>query len=361
MCYLTLTVDLNFTRKENEQMLKEKERISNIDEQGNVLYLDQERLDRKEVGFPRYKNKSNGLGIYNWLLEHVLYMSDKRWPLALKLYKMFIKYSVWMKKGGWRARLYKTGIKLYPDKVRPTGTVVMPLDVDVTATGEKVVVPLEMIKESLKNVTYIAGMDGCLCRQANDCKDFDHNIGCLFLGEAAKGVVKHGLAREITYEEACRRVDQAAEAGLMGQAVWIEVEQMLWGVRNDLMDHFLEICFCCPCCCIAMRLARNATASERHRFHPSGWTAVPDRTKCVGCGKCIHDGRGCPMEAISIGEDGKVVINQETCVGCGLCRNKCPLDVIKLKQTMPMRPHLKEYFDKEFNVDVRVWNKQDGE
>lgn len=25
---------------------------SNIDEKGNVLYLDQERLDRKEVGFP---------------------------------------------------------------------------------------------------------------------------------------------------------------------------------------------------------------------------------------------------------------------------------------------------------------------
>ena len=57
-----------------------KKQASNIDEQGNVLYLDQERLDRKEAGFPRYKNKSNGLGIFNWLLEHVLYMDDKRWP-----------------------------------------------------------------------------------------------------------------------------------------------------------------------------------------------------------------------------------------------------------------------------------------
>ena len=36
-----------------------KKQASNIDEQGNVLYLDQERLDRKEVGFPRYKNKSH--------------------------------------------------------------------------------------------------------------------------------------------------------------------------------------------------------------------------------------------------------------------------------------------------------------
>ena len=107
-------------------MTERKKQASNIDEQGNVLYLDQERLDRKEVGFPPYRNKSNGLGIYNWLLEHVIYMSRKRWPLALKLYRMFVKFSVWMKEGGWKARLYKTGIMLYPDMERPTSTVVMP-------------------------------------------------------------------------------------------------------------------------------------------------------------------------------------------------------------------------------------------
>ena len=39
---------------------------------------------------------------------------------------------------------------------------------------------------------------------------------------------------------------------------------------------------------------------------------------------------GCPVEAISFGEDGKVVINQEKCVGCGICKNHCPMDVIKI-------------------------------
>ncbi|MBR6823728.1 MAG: hypothetical protein IKM70_01500 [Firmicutes bacterium] len=272
-----------------------KKQASNLDEQGNVLYLDQERLDRKEVGFLPYKNKSKGLGIYNWLLENVLYMSKKRWPISLKLYQMFVRFSVWMKEGGWKARLYKTGIKLYPDRERPTGTVVLPLHVDVADKGEKVVIPLDLIKESLKTVPYIAGMDGCLCREANDCGAFPHDLGCLFLGEAAKAVVKHELGRQFTYEEACARVDEAARVGLMGQAVWIEVEQMLWGVRNDLMDDFVEICFCCPCCCIAMRLARNATAAERHRFHPAGWTAVPDRTACVGCRQCVDTPHGCPM------------------------------------------------------------------
>ena len=284
-------------------------------------------------------------------------MSDKRWPLALKLYKMFVKYSAWMKKGGFKGKMYKKGIMLYPDMEAHTSTVVMPLHVDITDKSEKTVIPLELIKESLKNTTFIGGMDSCLCREANDCKDFPHDVGCLFLGEAGRVIVKHNLGKEITYEEACARVDKAASYGLMGQAVWVEVEQLLWGIRNDQMDKFLEICFCCPCCCIAMRLARNATENERHRFHPSGWTAVPDLTKCIGCKQCAPQVNGCPVEAISFGDDGKVIINQETCVGCGICKNRCKQDVIKIKQTMPVRKDLHEYFQKDFNIDLKLWKE----
>lgn len=333
----------------------------NIDEQGNVLYLDRERLDRKVVGYPRYKNKKNGLGIYNWMLEHVIYMSDKRHPIACKLYKMFIFLGRGMRQGKRRSKAFKKLIKLYPDKEKHTGTIVLPLNVDVTDKGEKTVMPIDLIKKSLKDVTYIAGMDVCLCRTANECEDYPRDFGCLFLGEASRAVVKHGLARELTYEEACARVDRAAELGLMGQSVWIEVEQMLWGVRNDLMDHFLEICFCCPCCCIATRLARMATDAERHRFHPSGWTAVADRTKCVGCQKCAVGENGCPVEALSFGEDGKVMIDQEKCVGCGICKARCPIDVISIKQTMPMREDLHDYFLTDYNIDIKAWKEKSDE
>jgi Pyruvate/2-oxoacid:ferredoxin oxidoreductase delta subunit len=264
-----------------------------------------------------------------------------------------------MKEGGLKAKIYKKGIMLAPDMEAHTSTVVMPLNVDVTEESEKVVVPLDLIKESLKDVTFIGGMDECLCRQANECTDYPRDLGCLFLGEAGRVIVKHNLGRELTYEEACERVDKAAEYGLMGQAVWVEVEQLLWGIRDDQMDKFLEICFCCPCCCIAMRLARNATSKERHRFHPAGWTAVPDRTKCIGCQKCITGQNGCPVEAISFGSDGKVVVDQEMCVGCGICKNRCPVDAISIKQTMPMRKDLHEYFAKDYNMDLKVWNKSE--
>ncbi len=338
-----------------------KKQTSNIDEEGNVLYLDEERLKRKEVPFPPFKNKPNGLGIYNFIKEHIVYMSNTRWPLALRLYKMFIRFSGWLKQGGWKSEFYKRVIMIAPDMETNTSTVVMPLNVDVTDEAEKVVIPMDLIKESLRNVTFIGGMDGCLCREANDCSSFPHDVGCLFLGEAGRVIVKHGLGRELSYEEACARVDLAAKHGLMGQAVWIEVEQLLWGIRNDQMDKFLEICFCCPCCCIAMRLSRAATPKERHRFHPAGWTAVPDRTKCIGCNQCVTGENGCPVEAITFGEDGKVVIDQEICVGCGICRTRCPVDAIQIKQTMPMRKNLHDYFEKDFNIDLKIWDEEPEE
>ena len=219
-------------------MAEQKKQASDIDERGNVLYLDQERLDRKEVGFPPYKNKPNGLGIYNWLLEHVIYMSRSRWPLALKLYRMFVKFSVWMKEGGWKARVYKTGIKLYPDMERPTGTVVMPLNVDVTDQGEKVVIPLDLIKESLKRVTYIAGMDGCLCREANDCEEYPHALGCLFLGEAAKAVVEYNA--ELQAAPLCSKALQKPGAvhGLIAGTVDGAAQlRKVYGLNDGLFEN----------------------------------------------------------------------------------------------------------------------------
>ena len=56
----------------------------------------------------------------------------------------------------------------------------------------------------------------------------------------------------------------------------------------------------------------------------------------------------------TVGEDGKVTINQELCTGCGECRKRCKFDVLKIKQTMPMRADLQEYFLKDYNLDLKL-------
>ena len=47
---------------------------------------------------------------------------------------------------------------------------------------------------------------------------------------------------------------------------------------------------------------------------------------CTGCGACQRE---CPVNAITIGENGKAVIDREKCIGCGLCISVCPVGAIE--------------------------------
>ena len=56
-------------------------------------------------------------------------------------------------------------------------------------------------------------------------------------------------------------------------------------------------------------------------------TAVVDKEKCVGCGRCVDV---CPVEAIKV-EEGMAIIEGEKCVGCGACTSECPCEAIRLE------------------------------
>lgn len=75
-----------------------------------------------------------------------------------------------------------------------------------------------------------------------------------------------------------------------------------------------------------LHLLLEPAIKERHEFR-SGKTAVIDKDKCTGCGKCLEI---CRFKAIS--ED--FMIDSISCEGCGFCSRICPVSAIKMEENM---------------------------
>ena len=57
-----------------------------------------------------------------------------------------------------------------------------------------------------------------------------------------------------------------------------------------------------------------------------------DQEKCVGCGVCIDS---CPEGAISM-ENEKATISQDKCTFCGKCFSACPQEAIRPNSENPL-------------------------
>lgn len=119
------------------------------------------------------------------------------------------------------------------ERTRTGGTVYnLNVDVDSPDQRESVIVPMDLVKQAIEKADYIGAMNKCLCREANNCTHYPHDLACLFLSKSGRVVVQHGIARKVTKEEALARVDRAAELGLACMSLWVELEQLVWGLRK---------------------------------------------------------------------------------------------------------------------------------
>jgi ferredoxin len=186
------------------------------------------------------------------------------------------------------------------------------------------VLDYERASQVVETASHI-GIGTCYCR--HKLSHFGRNCEapmeiCMTFNSAAGSLIKHGIAR---------RVDKAECRDLLAQAR----DRKLVQFGENVRERVSFICNCCGCCCEAMLAAKRFAILQpvsTTNFLPS---IAGD--KCSGCMKCADV---CPVEAMGMVSAGdprhhkrkKAKVNEEICLGCGVCERVCAKQAIALKQ-----------------------------
>ena len=170
----------------------------------------------------------------------------------------------------------------------------------------------------------------CFCRQwrkmVNEPCRFDFPTeACMVIGEASKSVVKSGIGRYVSKEEALDLIRQLQKRGA--------VHQMFHEDENVGRPE-VAICSCCwDCCGVLGSYNRGILPLQLKSYFEA---QIADESLCRGCGTCEEH---CPVQAIVV-QDGKCQLNPAKCIGCGQCEVQCPEGAIRMvpKERVVMLP-----------------------
>ncbi len=182
---------------------------------------------------------------------------------------------------------------------------------------EQKVIPTQKVEELINKFDDIA-VGYCYCRQHKEflgdpCKQIELTPSCFTLGKSARHTSNHGFSKLVSKEKALAILKKIEDAGLVHKA---------YHLHSDTSKEEVAICNCCNCCCLTARdclifPVANAT----------NYLASIDQDLCVGCGTCMEK---CYNKAIQLNDDDKAERIEEYCVGCGVCAYLCPENAISL-------------------------------
>ncbi len=167
----------------------------------------------------------------------------------------------------------------------------------------------EIIKKQSKIV-----VQHCICRKEHDyvgekCS-YPEEV-CLAFGTGAYYYEENNLGRDVSVEEALEILEKGRKAGLV--------------IQPGNSRKPTNICMCCGCCCQILKNTK-ALAKPAEAVHSNYYASI-DEENCVACGACVER---CHMDAITM--DDAAHVNPDRCIGCGVCVPECPSDAISYLQ-----------------------------
>ena len=171
----------------------------------------------------------------------------------------------------------------------------------------------ERVSDGIDNATCIT-TGQCFCRHKMEHMGLACNAPmdvCLTFNDTAKYLSSHGIAQEISKDEARRIIRECMDAGLVQ-------------IGENKKSALVIICNCCGCCCDLL-LGYKKFGLD-HIVSPSSYLATFDSGSCNRCGVCA---KRCPVDAITQA-DGQIPVVSDRCLGCGVCTRFCPTGSCRL-------------------------------
>jgi len=186
----------------------------------------------------------------------------------------------------------------------------IPVNQSITAQME--ITTYEKAEELIRRHSKIV-VAPCICRRERSMMGEGCDApeeSCLVFGLGAEYYQQNGLGREIDREEALQILTNADKAGLV--------------LQPGNAQKVANICCCCGCCCAVLRTLKKFP--DPAKLVSSPFHIKTESESCNGCGICIER---CPMDALILIMD-KSNANLNRCIGCGLCVTTCPTDSLTL-------------------------------
>jgi len=201
---------------------------------------------------------------------------------------------------------------------------------------ESTIIPSQLVEHYINQASHHWIMDFCICREGEDCQNYPHDLGCIFLGKPVLQI-NSKLGRLVSRDEALAHARRCREAGLVHSIGRNRLDSVWLGARPS--EGLMTICSCCPCCCL-WGLVTDLTPKISNKITRLPGVEVTVNADCTGCGLCM-DGV-CFADAIHLTE-GLAEISPE-CRGCGRCVEICPEEAIKL--TINGKANIEETFQR---------------